>query len=213
VVDTLDFNLNQYYLNPKLDSFKVTKLKYYISNIVITKNDNSTFSEANSYHIIDCADTNSTMLTIANVPIGSYKSVTFMIGVDSTHNVSGIQTGALAPSEMFWSWNTGYIMFKLEGVSPKSGASNKTLTYHLGGYGGVNKTQRNFSFNFANTTANVSASATPQIHLSANVNEFFANPMLIDVTTQYDMTMPGAMAKMYADNYADMISFEHVHNY
>jgi hypothetical protein len=212
LVDTVPLVLNQNYRNPKLDTFKVTKLKYYISNIVITKNDNSTFVESESYHLVDVSNTASTVLTLTNVPIASYKSISFMLGVDSAKNVSGAQAGDLAPSDMLWNWSTGYIMFKLEGTSPKSGATAKTLTYHIGGFAGANKTQRNFNFNFGSPTANVSASVTPMVHLAVDINEFFKTPTLIDVTTQYYQMMPNANSKMYADNYADMISFEHVHN-
>lgn len=212
VVDTTDFELNKKYINPKLDTFTVTKLKYYISNIVITKNDNSTYAEPNSYHLIDCADLNTAVLTLPNIPIASYKSISFILGVDSVKNVSGAQAGDLAPSDMFWSWNTGYIMFKLEGTAPKSGATGKTLIYHIGGYGGANKAQRPFNFNFGSTTANVSSNLTPVVHLSVDINEFFKSPNLIDVTTQYFQMSAGANAKKYADNYADMISFDHLHN-
>ncbi len=213
VVDSDDLVFNQKYINAKGDTFTVTKLKYYISNIVLTKNDNSTFTEPNSYHLIDYADPASTLLSIANVPFDSYKAVSFTLGVDSVRNVSGAQTGDLDPSKaMFWGWSTGYIMFKFEGTAPKSPASGHTLEYHIGGFGGAYKAQRNFAFNFASTTANVSSSITPQIHLSVNVNELFEGPNLIDVTTQYYQMTPGAGSKIYADNYADMISFEHVHN-
>jgi hypothetical protein len=213
LVGTTPLVLNQNYVNPKLDTFKVTKLKYYISNIVITKNDNSTFVESESYHLVDMSNTASTVLTLTNVPIASYKSISFMLGVDSARSASGAQTGDLAQSNgMYWMWASGYIMFKLEGTSPQSGASNKSLVYHIGGYSGVNKTQRNFNLNFGSPTANVTAGTTPLVHLAVDINEFFKNPLLIDVATQYFQMATNANAKMYADNFADMIKFEHVHN-
>ncbi len=212
-VDTVGLVLNQKYVNANLDTFKVNVLKYYISNIVITKNDNSTFVEPNSYHLIDVSNLSTTTINIPDLPFASYKSLSFTLGVDSARNCSGAQDGDLAQSKgMFWTWSSGYIMFKLEGSSPSSGASNKSLTYHIGGFGGVNKVQRNFSFNFASTPANVSASVSPIIHMSVDVNEFFKNPATINVATQHTQMSIGATAKMYADNYADMIEFEHVHN-
>ncbi len=211
--DTVEFNLNQNYKTDNGDTIKANVLKYYISNIVITKNDNSTFVESNSYHLIDASNLSSTILSIANVPVGSYKSLSFTLGVDSARNVSGAQTGALDPAKgMFWSWSTGYIMFKLEGTSPQSGSTTKALTYHIGGFGGINKAQRNFNFNFASTTSNVTGSNSPYIHLAVDVNEFFKAPNTVSVATQYFQMSAGANAKIYADNYADMISFEHVHN-
>lgn len=213
LVDTTPLVLNQNYLNPKLDTFKVTKLKYYISNIVITKNDNSTFVEPESYHLVDISNTISTIVNLTNVPVGSYKSISFMLGVDSARSASGAQTGDLAQSTgMYWMWSSGYIMFMFEGMAPKSGSPTKSFAYHIGGYGGANKTQRNFNFSFGSPTADVSGTTTPHIHLSVNINEFFKSPTLIDFTTQFSQAAVGPVAKMYADNYADMINFEHLHN-
>jgi hypothetical protein len=218
MVDTNALAFNTNYLNQKGDTFKVTTFKYYISNIVVTKDDNTTFVEPNSYHLVDHSSPATTVITLTNVPTGSYKSVSFMLGVDSVRSAGGatVQVGDLANSgNMYWAWNSGYIMLKLEGTSPKSPASNKALTYHIGGYGGVNKAQRNFSFNFVSggsTNANVSTTVAPDIHLKADVLELFKTPTLVDVTTLHTVHMPGSSAKTIADNYADMIKFEHVHN-
>jgi hypothetical protein len=213
LVDTNPLVLNQNFVNPKGDTVNISKFNYYISNIVITKNDNSTFVEPNSYHLVEAITPSTNVISLANVPEGSYKSISFMLGVDSARNCSGAQDGDLDPAkDMSWGWSTGYIMVKIEGISPKSSSFTKSLTYHIGGYGGVNKTQRNFNFNFASTTANVSKTVTPMIHLSVNIMEFFKTPNLIDVVTQFNQGVVGPSAKVYADNYADMISFEHVHN-
>ncbi len=211
--DTVEFNFNQNYKTDNGDTINLNILKYYISNIVITKDDNTTFTESNSYHLIDVSNLSSTILSIANVPVGNYKSLSFTLGVDSARNVSGSQTGDLDPAKgMFWTWSSGYIMFKLEGTSPQSGSATKTLTYHIGGFSGVNKAQRNFSFNFASTPSNITGSNSPYIHLSVDVNEFFKAPNTVSVATQYFQMSVNAASKNYADNYADMISFEHVHN-
>jgi hypothetical protein len=213
LVGTTPLVFNQNYVNPKLDTFKVSKLKYYISNVVITKNDNSTFVVPESYYLLDASNPVSTVLTLTNVPFASYKSISFMLGVDSARSASGAQTGALSQSNgMYWNWSSGYVMFKLEGSSPQAGAPNKQLIYHLGGYGGVYKTQRSFILNFGSPTANVSSGTTPMVHLSVDINEFFKNPVLIDVATQYYQMAAGVNAKMYADNYADMISFGYISN-
>jgi hypothetical protein len=215
VVDTSELQFNTNYLNQKGDTFKVTTFKYYISNIVVTKNDNSTYTEANSYHLVDHSNPATSLITLTNVPTGSYKSVSFVLGVDSARSAGGatVQVGDLANSgNMYWPWNSGYIMLKFEGTAPKSGASAKAITYHIGGYSGVNKAQRNFTFNFSATTANVSTSVSPQIHLQADVLELFKTPNIVDFATLHTVHMPGASAKTMADNYADLIHFEHVHN-
>lgn len=202
------------YTNTQGDTFKVSKFNYYISNIVFTKTDNSTYTEPASYHLLRHSSPSSLTLSIGSVPNGSYKSVSFMLGVDSTHNCSGVQEGDLAPSistDMYWSWTTGYIMLKLEGTAPKSGAVNKIIEYHVGGYGGQYKTQRNFNLNFGSSTADVSSASSPAVRLKVDVNELFAAPNVVDFTTKYSQVSPGAWAKNLADNYSDMITFKYIH--
>ncbi len=216
MVDASPLVFGQKFVSPKGDTFQISKFNYFISNIVITSNNNSTYAEPESYHLVFHSDPSSKTISITNVPPASYKSISFTLGVDSARNRSGAQTGALDPAgtaaNMYWNWNSGYIMFKLEGTSPSSPDINKIIQYHIGGYGGVNKTQRNFTFNFASTTANVSSLLNPTIHLSANVNELFKNPSLIDIAIEYYQVTTGTGAKKFADNYADIFTFKSVQN-
>lgn len=202
------------YTNQAGNTFNVTMYRYYISNIKITKTDNSVWTEANSYHLIDHSDAASTLVTIPNVPFGNYKAIEFMIGVDSARNNSGAQTGALdAANGMFWSWNQGYIMAKFEGTSPQSTASGNNLKFHVGGFSGTNKTMRIVSPSFNSDTAKVTSSVSPEIHMSSNLLEWFDTPTPINFSTFPNVIMsPGASANTLADNYADMFTIEHIHN-
>jgi hypothetical protein len=214
--DTNALVLGQKYKNANGDSVKIDLFQYYISNIVVTKDDNSTYVEPESYHIVKAVNGSNPTITLTNVPIGSYKSVKFTLGVDSARNVSGAQTGDLDPAKgMFWTWSTGYIFLKLEGSAPNSGASNKSIIFHVGGFSGPNKAQRNFNFNFVtggSTNANVSASITPEIHLTVDALELFKTPTTINIATQFNSMMSSALQATLANNYADLIKFEHVHN-
>jgi hypothetical protein len=214
MMDTVNLVFGTKYRNANGDTFTVSKFNYFISNVVITKNDNTTYTEPNSYHLVKHSVAGSNLITITGVPNGSYKSIKFMLGVDSTRNVSGAQTGALdTGNDMYWSWSSGYIFLKFEGNSPQSGDAAKALTLHIGGYSGANKAQRNFSFDFSSTTANVTTSATPVIHMSVDASQLFKSPTTISFATRYNVMSAGSVAKGIADNYADMISFEHVHNF
>jgi len=210
-VDTLPFVFGQNYTNANGDTFKLTTFKYYISNIKLTKTDNSVYTQPESYYLVDHSNAASTVLTLTNVPEGSYKSISFMLGVDSARNNSGAQTGALDPTKgMFWTWNSGYIFIKVEGTSPQSGSFAKGVTYHIGGYGGPDKTQRNFNLSFGSSTAGVTNTSGATINLISNVNEVFKSPTIINFFTDYDIATPGPAAKMIADNYADMITFKNI---
>src|SRR5688572_20847216 len=141
-VDSVGLAFDKDYVNTNGDTFSVSKLNYFICNIVLTRQDGSTFAEPESYHLVKHSDQATYWINIKNVPVGAYKTVKFTLGVDSARNVSGAQTGDLSmttASDMFWSWNTGYIFFKLEGKSPKSTDALKNIEYHIGGIGGKNK--------------------------------------------------------------------------
>lgn len=197
------------------DSFTVTKFAYYISNIVLTKADNSTYAVPNSYYIIDESNASSKTINLSNVPTANYKSISFMLGVDSARSAggSGAAVGVLGQSgNMYWVWNSGYIMLKFEGSSPVSTASNKLLIYHVGGYGGVNKAQRNFTFNFSATPANVNGSIIPKIKVAAEVIELFKNPNTVNFATLSTVHATGTNAKLIADNYADMFNLVGIEN-
>ncbi len=209
VVDAQVLEFGKKFLNPSGDTFTVSKFNYYISNIVLVKEDNSLFTQPDSYYLVDASKANSTKLSINSVPFGKYKSIRFLLGVDSTRNVSGAQTGALDPANgMFWNWNTGYIMLKLEGAAPSSTVFGNTIEYHMGGFKGVNKTQRSFEINFNSLTAEVAQIKNPKIRLQTNINEMFSNPNTIHFATLPIVTSAGANAKMMADNYQDMITFK-----
>lgn len=201
------------YTNQAGNTFNITLCKYYISNIKLIKNDNSVWAEPNSYHLVDHDDALSTIVEMANVPYGDYKAIEFMIGVDSTRNVSGAQTGALDPAKgMFWSWNSGYIMAKMEGTSPQSPVTANKLTIHVGGFSGANSVLKTVSPSFNGNVAQVTSAITPKIHLKCDIMEWFQSPNVINFATLNTVHMPGADAKKIGDNYADMFTVEHIHN-
>ena len=211
--DSLTLGPPYQYVNMNGDSFYINTFKYYISNISFTDINNNTWTETESYHLVNAANANSLAFTINSIPAATYTSMRFMIGVDSARNCSGAQTGALDPqNDMFWTWNTGYIMAKLEGKSPASTAAANTITFHIAGYSGTYATQRWVTISFAPDSAVVSTSNTPVVKLSSNVLEWFHSPTTINFATTNNVAATGAQAVMFADNYADMITFTGIDN-
>ena len=207
-----DFALQKWFINDKGDSVLVSRFIYYLSNVVLTKSDGSKYTAPNSYHLLNFTNGSTPSFTLSDVPSGEYTSVDFLIGVDSLRNCSGSQTGDLDPVKgMFWTWNSGYIFLKLEGKAPQSPV-NDAFTYHIGGYKGVNKSQRTVKINFGTEVLKPSANATAQLQLKTDVAEFFKNPTQIDITTSYYVMNEGAAAAAIANNYKDMISLKGVVN-
>ena len=204
-----------FYTNSSLESFNVTRLKYYVSKIQFYKLDALVYEMPESYFLVNESNQASTKLSIPNVPAGSYTSVRFTIGVDSTHNVSGTQTGALDPvNDMFWNWSTGYIFFKLEGTSPASSQPSNTYIYHIGGFKTANNTDANRSveIEFAGDSLIVDGAREAEIHVLADVLKLFSTPNTISIAAINTQMLPGGNALLIANNYAKMFSFDHLHN-
>lgn len=201
----------KWYVNEIGDSFQVSTYKYYVSNIVLTKADGTKFVEPESYHLIDQEKEGSGKFVIPNVPTGEYVSVTFMIGVDSLHNVQGTQQGALAESNgMFWTWSTGYIMAKLEGFATKSTIVDSSFIFHSGGFSGEFGVLKTVTLNFPNN-AEVSGRNIPNVHVFSDVLEWFKTPNTIGFA-EYNSVMQGKKALDLANNYADMFYVDHIDN-
>ena len=187
------------YVNNSGESFKISKFKYYVSSIEFV---NSTgVIKDSSYHLIDLYDSSSQTFSI-NLEKGIYDTVRFSIGVDSTHNVSGAQSGDLDPMlGMFWTWNTGYIYVKLEGKSPVSTAPNQQFTYHIGGFKTGENALRKISFPIL-----FDVDKHAGIQFSADVSNWFDGPNTLKISVSPAIMTPGSMAMKFADNYARMFS-------
>ena len=198
------------YTNPFGEKYTITKLRYYISDISLIS-DGKVFSEKNSYHLIDESDqeSKSFSLTIAE---GNYSSLKFLLGVDSLHNVSGAQIGALDPAkDMFWTWNTGYVMAKLEGNSPSSTLVNNKYEYHIGGFAGKYNVLKNIELNFSqNKPMHFAAGKKTEIIINADINTWWQNPNDIKIAGHANITSPGKLALMISDNYAKMFHIEKI---
>lgn len=194
-----------FYTNASGEPFKVNKFKFYISQIELANKNGKITKEDTSYHLIDLFDTASHIFTI-NVERGSYDSIRFIIGVDSTHNVSGAQTGALDPTNgMFWTWNTGYIFAKLEGVSPVSTAPNQKITYHIGGFKSGENAIRNVSL-----PGTIEIETTSIIELSTDIAYWFDGIESIRITNSPSIMKPGPIAITFANNYARMFRLDKI---
>ena len=122
------------YINSFNQTFTVSKLRYYISNISFG-NDEDKWSTFPQSFLIDAADSASQFIHLSHSAKEKFTSIKFIVGVDSLHNCSGAQTGNLDPLKgMFWTWNTGYIFFKIEGHAATSPQPGNIFEYHIGGY-------------------------------------------------------------------------------
>ncbi|MGM0478304.1 MAG: MbnP family protein [Bacteroidota bacterium] len=203
--NVVPFELNTEYIHPMSnDTLTYTKFKYYVSNFKLKKSDGTWWTHPESYFLVDVSDASSTTLTISNIPEGNYTEVSYVMGVDSARNVSGAQTGALSTTNnMFWSWNSGYIMVKAEGTSPNSQSGN--FAFHLGGFSGSNNviTSQNHVFG---SPEEVGPGMNPTIQLTINPAKMFHTTGSISGNTS--IMMPGPDATTMATDFFSAVAFD-----
>jgi len=199
------FVLNQELTHPLTgDQLTFSEYRFYLSNIQLRRSDGSWWVEPESYRIVNAADAEGRSFTMAGIPAGDYTAMRYTLGVDSTRNVSGAQTGALSPANgMFWSWNTGYIMVKVEGTSPQS--PNGGFSFHLGGFSGANNIITPRETELAGSTLSV-GSSIPVVKFRANAARLWHNTGT-SVADRNTVHMPGPVARDMATGFWDGIIF------
>jgi hypothetical protein len=208
--DSLEFALNSDLVNPLTgDSLNFTTFKYYISNIRLKKDDGTWWTQPNSYFLLDLTNGTTPSVQLTGVPYGEYTDVEYVLGVDSIRNVSGAQDGDLSPSlGMFWSWNSGYIMLKAEGISPDASMGG-SFAFHLGGFSGSNNVVTTKSHHFVGNSLSVTGNGHCQIHLSAAPQTLWQTVGSVSMNSM--IHMPGSGAKTMADDFYGSFVFEHIH--
>lgn len=160
------------YINLAGDTFNIEQLKHYFSNLTLIKPNGERVNLGN-YHLLDAHVPGTCNFTIPNVPAGNYTGISFLIGVDSARNYSGVQEGALDPAwQMFWTWNTGYVFFRINGRT----SINKTYAFDIGGINNLLK----YSFGL---TGYKLKTIEPKFTIALDINEMFENPEIYGFKT------------------------------
>ena len=111
----------------------------------------------------------------------------------------GALAGDLDPSKgMYWSWQSGYINFKIEGNSPSCKTRKSKFQFHIGGYKNPYKTTKRVYFKIKDT-----ASKAISIHL--NIANFFDQ---IDLKNENQIMIPGKKAKTIAETLSKLFSID-----
>lgn len=119
----------------KNDSIEISVIRFYISNIRFYQNHQLVSETEKKHHLVDLEHPASQIIQHTAEKSLQYNSIRFCIGVDSLTNVSGAMGGDLDPVfGMYWTWQSGYINFKLEGITKICPARKNQFTYHIGGY-------------------------------------------------------------------------------
>jgi hypothetical protein len=197
--------LDSTYKNELGQAFTVSNFKYYISNVCLKNVDGKNYV-IRDYFLINELEEESKKITLNNIPEGNYTSIEFMLGVDSLHNCSGLQSGALDPvNGMFWAWNTGYVFLKLDGQSSASKSVGHIFEYHIGGYKQPANSMRKITLNLKNNKLVSASNPLLSLSIKADVLEVLKTPTVIDFSKLPSVT-DTRNASIIANNYADMFS-------
>lgn len=204
------FIIGQDYTHPETnEDFNFQTCNYYLSNFQLRKTNGEWWSHPNSYFLVRVINSPSYQFDLKDVPHGEYDAIRFLIGVDSTKNVSGAQAGDLAPSNaMFWSWSTGYIMIKLEGNSPQ--ANWEYFSFHIGGFKDSDNSNvtRWKELEFGNSTLKVAKDGNPKITLEADISKTWSTENTISMYSS--LHAPASVGHLMANQFSSGISLKNV---
>ncbi|MEO5943795.1 MAG: MbnP family protein [Ferruginibacter sp.] len=198
MADGKKINKDSIYTNAFGETYSISKLKYYVSNVQLNN-----FKEKESYYLVNALAEDSIVL---NIPAGNYSNFNFLLGVDSLKNCSGAQSGALDPlNDMFWTWNSGYVMFKMEGKSSASNADQQRIEQHIGGYKGAYKTMRQINLQLENAIT-VSPNENTSLTIKVNLDKYWKGINEIRIAESPVLMTISEKSKNAADNFAGMFS-------
>ena len=192
------------YSNAFGEQYSISKLKYYISHTTIPGS--RQLPEADPYHLINAMnDENSYEIELQ---AGNYDNISFLLGVDSASNCSGAQAGALDPmNDMFWTWNSGYVVFKLEGTSPSSSADLQRIELHIGGYKGEDNVSKLIRLSLKDAyTLHIRENQTTELRIETNLDHFWKGPNDIKISETPLCMATGKLARKVSINFENLFS-------
>lgn len=212
-----NFAFNTPYTNSNGEVIKATSAIYIISNIVLSKEDGSSYTipKSESYFFVNEEDIASTILSLPNIPAGNYTKISFGVGVDEVQ----FNAGAEGQGDMWtnaqnvgmtWSWAAGYKFIKFEGTYSSTSYTDASFMVHTGKTGSV--------YNYASVTldlpenALVRSNITPQVHIMADLKKIIDGSTIINFE-EGGMVMGGTKVQnIMANNVPNMFEVHHVHN-
>jgi hypothetical protein len=190
-------------------SVRIDKLRWYVSlppanggagveksggrhkNIAQSKSAGKKGSKAWLLDLADSASLDQQMSRSVN------NKISLLFGIDSALQVGGVGTGALDPLRgMYWTWQTGYVQWKMEGAIRVDGVESP-LELHLGGFDGVTKAQAMLSDYLIYPTTN------------SVIAQWDISPFLAEVVRRkkFGVMSPSPIARDYCRIIANGVSF------
>ena len=194
------------YINARGDTMSITKLRYLISDLILTSSTGNTVT-IDGYLLADVtAGTGLTLEVDGAIPAGTYTGLKFTWGFDEADNVEDAYPDLNLAN---WNWpdmlGGGYHFMQMEGNYLNNGVA-MPYAYHNGTARvseGVFE-QNFFEVSLSGFTLNKS---NAEIEIQMDISEWYENPNLWDIRVLNTMLMPNYDAqKMMQANGASVFS-------
>lgn len=222
--DNLLLNASEH-TNSNGETLRITRFSYIISNIVLFKEDGSTFRvpREESFFVI-AEENNRTTVRIPNVPAANYTGIRFGVGVDQERFLEGQAAqqdfwDLASTLNMTWAWSVGYKFINFEGTfRTAEHPEPRIFRVHMGSHGTNLDNYREVTLNFPQT-ARVRTDRTPNVHFVVDANVILAGqtPILlsehVNANNQVNIMVNALRAPQIANNaQAAMFIVDHIHN-
>ena len=174
------------YCNEAGNEFLITEIQWFISKMELQDERGEWVSSEQKIFYIDTDIPESQTLQIASIPVGRYKALRFVFGLDEEDNRTGLFTDP-PESEMFWPdfLGGGYHYMKLNGKFLNAEGHLAPLAIHLGI--GQNEDCTEFYQNYFIVELpidfTIKENIENQFDLTMVIDNWFRNPNLYDFNT------------------------------
>jgi hypothetical protein len=188
------------YQHPAGYLFSVSRIQFYVSELTFKKSNGETqYHDAVQY--LDAGIPGKNSFKLSGMPIGSYKGVSFLIGLDTTKNKTGYLATTVDNLNMAWPdmMGGGYHFIKMEGLY-KDSAGIHGYSVHLG--------QNGFTVPILLDNKAFEIQDVPNtMVLKMNIEEWFKNPTLYDFNNDGNYSMGDSVAmKKLVNNAGDIFN-------
>ena len=191
-----DFNALQY-TNANDDLLSIERLRYLISDIVFTTNNNENLV-LGGYNLVDVTNTTNLSFTPqTRIPKGSY-NVSFTFGFDNeanSQNYTDLNSESFNVPDIL---GGGYHYMQLDGKFINADATEQGFNYHAiraVDNPGLNPTFPQDTFIRVNLGI-ITITDDPEIEVQMNIAEWFKNPNTWDLNELNQMLMPNSSAQI-----------------
>ena len=185
--------LGQKVFIPQLDdSGQIDRLRFYLSDVSFSNSSDKQENIQQQFFLIDLEYPTSLRRQLPLQTISQWDSIHFIVGVDSATQLKGAQGGDLDPMHgMYWSWRSGYVNFKCEGISPICPGKNNAFVFHIGGFQAPFNSIQSVSLPVYSDTVVLQIDLTPLLTISS-------------ITQNYEVMSPNAKAMTFANQFPSL---------